>query len=264
MMIPIKKILPASPVQRTPAPPLALVRQPQYACSVCSDLGWVRRNIEDVNDPQFGKAVRCQCQYVADAQAARSHTYRWLGGQDRYARRLEARTFATFEPGANGVSVAKAYRQARALADKLRRQDEEESYNAVFLGPPGVGKTHLACAVLNAVREAGIPCLFASGNQLFQSLFDSGFDAQAGILRRAVETPVLCLDDLDKMHLREDGSYQRSTLFDLLNARDLAERPTIVTANRTGEWNFIHESMVSRLFGSAEIIKVDGEDFRFR
>jgi DNA replication protein DnaC len=261
-MIQIGKILPAT----SRVPRLSVRSAPEYACPVCKDLGFVRRYIEDVNDQRFGTAVKCQCRYLKEVSEARSLTYRWLGAHERYVRRLESKNFDAFDSGANGVSVAQAYRHARSLADKLcRQEDDEDTYNIIFLGPCGIGKTHLACALLNAVREAGIPCLFASGNQLFQALFDSGFDSQVGILRKAMETPLLCLDDLDKMHLRDDGSYQRSTLFDIFNARDLAERPTIVTANKTDEWDlYVHPSLVSRLFGAAEIIRMDGADFRLR
>ncbi len=169
-------------------------------------------------------------------------------------------TFAAFHPAANGKQVAHAYRRAQEYVESLQLHVKEQK-NALFVGLCGVGKTHLSCAILNAARAEGVGCLLAGGNELFQALFDSKFDER--ILRQAIEVELLCLDDLNKMQKREDGSYQKTTLFTLLNQRPIARRPVIITANNHDGWKqWLHEAVLSRLFGNVEAIGVQGRDYR--
>jgi DNA replication protein DnaC len=237
------------------------VRQPVYGCHVCHDMGFTRYDVP-FGHALFGKVAMCQCRRVESARDRLSKTYTWLGLSGDLAHEMEALTFAAFQPQANGREVAMAYRQARGYAEMLKGQIERQK-NGLFIGPLGVGKTHLACAVMNDVRMAGIKCLFASGNELFQALFDSDFDA--GILKQAAETDLLCLDDLDKMQVVKDGSYQRSALFSLLNQRYVAHKPVIITANIDDDWRkWMHPAVLSRLFGKdrVETIAMPGRDYR--
>jgi DNA replication protein DnaC len=65
------------------------------------------------------------------------------------------------------------------------------------------------------------------------------------------------------MQRKEDGSYQKSTLFTLFNERDKAHRPVIITANKDDDWKpWLHEAILSRLFGRAEVIALQGQDYR--
>lgn len=250
----LAEIVPATEVPRIPKPARIVDAD---LCPVCKGAGWLRRDVP-VGDPDFGKPVKCQCKYVQEAKTAMRKTYTWLGASEQLASELESMTFATFKPNANGKSVAQAYKQARAYADLLKTDSPR---SAVLIGPYGIGKTHLACAIMNEVRSAGVASLFVSGNELFQAIYDHDFDES--ILKRAIETPLLCMDDLDKMQIKDDGSYQKSTLFTLFNQRYLAHRPVIITANEEDDWQrWLHKAVLSRLFGSAEFIAMNGSDYR--
>lgn len=255
--------LPKLPVgnQGQPATLPEPVRQQSHVCPLCKDMGFMRHDVP-FGHPMFGKLVKCQCRKVADAHRALSKTFSWLGADEDIVRELEGKTFASFDPRGNGESVAVAYKRSRAYAESLKGQIIGGK-NGLFIGPLGVGKTHLAAATLNVLRMAGLKCLFAGGNELFQALFDSDFDES--ILKSAGEADVFCLDDMDKMQKKADGSYQRSTLFDLLNKRYLAKKPTIITANEDKEWReWMHPAILSRLFGrdKVEAIALQGRDFR--
>lgn len=230
-------------------------------CSICRGLGFTRKNVP-FGHPQFGKAIMCQCRIVESARRTLSRTYTWLGANADVAHEFETMTFESFHPNANSREVAMAYRKARGYAEILKGQIEGQR-NGLFVGPFGVGKTHLACATLNTVRRAGIGCLFASGNELFQALYDSNFDES--ILHDATTIPLLCLDDLDKMQQKDDGSYQKTTLFTLLNQRYVAHKPTIITANADEDWRkWLHPAVLSRLFGKGKVeaIGMQGQDYR--
>ena len=237
--------------------PLHLV--PEQGCPLCHGDGWLRRDVP-LGHPAFGKPVRCQCRVEEGTRCNLSRTYSWLGASEDQVGTLEAMTFSTFAPLANGDQVAHAYHRAQEYARSLHTHVTGQK-NVLFVGPYGVGKTHLACAILNAARAAGIGCLFAGGNELFQALYDSNFDEH--LLRQAIETPLLCLDDLDKMQKKADGSYQKTILFTILNQRHLARRPVMLTANADDDWKqWLHEAVLSRLFGHVEAIGMKGQDYR--
>ncbi|SRR5579875_280183 len=245
-----------------PLVPLPKPWQPsgEVRCPVCRDQGWLRRDVPP-GHPLFGKIVRCACQQEGDTGRLRARTFCWLGANEEQVRELQALTFASFKPQANGQDVLEAYTRTRRYAHDLKQDQVTGQRNLLLLGPYGVGKTHLACAILNEARQAGVGCLFLSGNEFFQKLYDSDFDEN--LLKQAIETPLLCLDDLDKMQLKGDGSYQKATLFTLFNQRYLTRRPVIITANKDDDWqNWLHGAILSRLFGHAEVIGMQGQDYR--
>jgi DNA replication protein DnaC len=253
---------------KTFAPPSAIAAP---VCPICKGAGHLVYHVAEDHPkfgktpwmhPQFGKTKPCACLTVEQMRKHMALTYSWLGAREDLVMELESMTFATFNPNANGQSVLKSYRRAKGYAELLRSQVSGQM-NATITGPYGVGKTHLAVAVLNHVRVAGIGCLFASGNEFFQALFGSDFDES--IIKRATDIPVLCLDDLDKMQVVKDGSYQKSTLFTLFNARYIAKRPVIITANVDDDWRqWVHPAVISRLFGKGKVeaISMVGEDYR--
>lgn len=255
------EVLPRSPETRTPKPVRLVDDQ---LCPMCKNDGWMRPDVP-LGHPNFGKIVKCQCRIVSEVRRAHSRTYSWLGADADTVRAMEAMTFLSFDPRGNGESVATAYRRARGYADLLKAQVQGQK-NGLFIGPLGVGKTHLACSALNELRAQGIGCLFASGNELFQALFDSfDSDEKEHILKQATEIDVFCLDDLSQMQKREDGSYQKTTLFTIFNQRYIARRPTIITASDDKEWReWLHPAILSRLFGRdrVEAIGMQGRDYR--
>lgn len=247
----------ALPPRIVPTTPKPMTTIDANVCPVCKGAGFLRKNVP-FGHPDFGKAHPCQCKTVEGVKRALAKTYTWLGAgsQDE----LESMTFVSFQPNANGKDVAQAYRKARSYAEALKSQVEGQ-ISAVLLGQYGVGKTHLACAIINAARACGISCLFVSGNQLFQALYARDFDES--IIQRAIDVPLLCFDDLDKMQVKGDGSYQKTTLFNLFNQRYLAKRPCIITTNAEDDLRqWLHGAVLSRLFGNAETISMSGADFR--
>ena len=247
--------------------PLPAPALPSSVCPTCRGAGWLRLNVS-WGDPRFGKPVPCTSCKNAETQAARiGRTYtwldRWLGQRPDAVASLEGMTFETFRARANGASVAAAAHDALDYAKQLIGSMQPIGMrNAVLVSDTfGVGKTHLAAAILNEARRAGVPCLFCAGNDFFQAIYNANMDA--AIIQAAIEVPLLCLDDLDKMQAKEDGSYQKSTLFTLFNERDLAKKPTILTANETEDWRkWVHGAVLSRLFGRAMVIEMAGQDYR--
>jgi len=226
-------------------------------CSICKGAGWLRTDVP-FGHPQFGKPTMCECRSREISRRIANKTYIWLGAAG--SEELESMTFTTFRPKANGESVQQACKRAIDYALRVKC-DPVGQQNFLLIGPYGNGKTHLAAAIMNEARSNGVACLWITGNRLFQALYERNFDED--ILKQAIDVPLLCFDDLDKIQAKkDDDSYQRATLFTLFNDRHLAKRPTIITSNSKDWGKYLDPALISRFKGRAEAVAVMGDDYR--
>ena len=140
--------------------------------------------------------------------------------------------------------------------------------NIIFFGPPGVGKTHLACGLGHALIEHGYQVKFFQTNDLVQQLqraqqnytFDS-------MLARLDKIPLLILDDF--VYASKDQS-ETNVLFELINAR-YERRSLIITANQSfEEWQQIFPgpamttAVVDRLYHRSFMYLMNVKSYRRR
>jgi DNA replication protein DnaC len=140
--------------------------------------------------------------------------------------------------------------------------------NLLLFGPPGAGKSHLACAIGFALVENGRRVLFTRTSDLVQRL-------QMARRELVLEST---LSKLDKYHLLilDDISYvskdqaETSVLFELIGMR-YERRSLLITANQPfGEWGkiFPDQAMtlaaIDRLVHHATIIEMNVESYRRR
>ena len=229
------------------------------ACSLCSDLGWVRRDVP-LGHADFGKPVRCSCRAAEDRarHAERAQAASNLKG------RLLTKTFATFDC-ARSPSVANACQKLRDFAET---PDTEKGWVAL-IGTRGTGKTHLLAAVANLLISRGESALYVVEPDFLDYLRAGyGFDdaekvkVSESASRRMEDVracPVLLLDDV--------GAGQRTTwtdeqLYRLLNYRYNEGLPTVVASNVT--LDKLEPRIASRLQDASlsRIVLLAGEDQR--
>jgi DNA replication protein DnaC len=128
-----------------------------------------------------------------------------------------------------------------------------------LLGPPGCGKTHLACA---AIMAGPTGSLFVSTTDLLDDI-RAGFEGDGhGLFERAKRAPLLALDDLGSEAVKD---WVRDRLYTLLNWRWNQSMPVIATTNCRPKTisERIGEAGVSRLSGLCQHrIEMQGPDAR--
>lgn len=180
------------------------------------------------------------------------NTYAWLGEWNDTS--LAKKTFDTFEvtrqPG--------AYEAVQAFATSLQG-------HLVLRGSYGTGKTHLLAALCNALRERKKPVdsRFAAAPSLFHAIQDymkHDYDAPyTDLIRKAINAPLLVLDDIDKAKWSE---FREEIYFDILDGRTKNGRPTAISTNQTDISLYLGGACTSRL--AMGLIEVDmvGGDYR--
>jgi DNA replication protein DnaC len=139
-------------------------------------------------------------------------------------------------------------------------------HGAVILGPVGVGKTHLACALGHIAIRRRRTVAMASAAKLFKRLkaarLDNTLDYE---MRRLAGVDLLILDDFALQPL---DATETSDFYQLCVERH-QRASTAVTSNRTAEeWlsmmadPLLAQSAVDRLVSTAHELIIEGESYR--
>ena len=140
--------------------------------------------------------------------------------------------------------------------------------NVLLFGPPGVGKSHLVCALGHALIDAGRRVLFMRCSDLVQRLQAARRDLRLPQeLSKLDRFDLLILDDLS--YVRRDQA-ETSVLFELIAER--YERKSLaITANTPfSQWGevFVEPAMtlaaVDRLVHHSTILEMNVESYRRR
>ena len=223
-------------------------------CPLCDDTGWKPVDVEGVR-----RVVRCDC-------------WREQVGQQRLAdanipKRYQHCTLANF--AAYNESLEQAVRKARRVAESFPVGDA----GLLLEGQPGVGKTHLAVAVLKQViQTSGARGLFYDTRDLLRvirSTYDPSIrTTELEVLRPVMEADLLVLDDLGA---EKTSEWVEETMNLIVNTRYNEQRLTIFTSNYQDipddtEPNSllfrIGYRMRSRLHEMCEFVEMDGADYR--
>lgn len=106
----------------------------------------------------------------------------------------------------------------------------------LLMGPVGVGKTHLATAILLGLIGRGVRCLFYESGTLLKAIQDSynpiSKTSELRVLAPVYQAEVLVLDELGAT---VPTDWVRDTLYQIINTRYNDKRLTIFTTNYLDE-----------------------------
>ena len=144
----------------------------------------------------------------------------------------------------------------------------ERRENVIFLGPPGVGKTHLAISLAIAAAQSGRRVYYGTLADLITSLEEA---QAAGRLSQRLKTLVfpslLVVDELGYLPISRTGAM----LFFQLMSRRYERASTALTSNKSfEEWGEVFgddvmaSALIDRLVHHCHIVNIRGNSYRMR
>ncbi len=140
--------------------------------------------------------------------------------------------------------------------------------NVLLLGPPGVGKTHLAIGLGRKVIEHGASCLFVPAMGLVAQLMRAEVEGHLEErLSHLAKPAVLIIDEIGYLPFERKAA---NLLFQLVNRR-YEKGSMILTSNQpVGNWGEVFgdpvlaTAILDRLLHHSHVITVKGESYRLR
>ena len=139
---------------------------------------------------------------------------------------------------------------------------------ALFLGAPGVGKSHLAIAIGVRAAKAGHRVWWTSAKKLIQQILmakaKNGLDE---FFRQALAAQLWIIDDWGVVRMSREVSEE---VFDLMDRRRY-NSSMILTSNRAvEEWGAVFpdpvvaNATIDRIFDRAEVLEFEGKSYRLK
>lgn len=193
--------------------------KPQFVCEMCEDKGFIN-----------GRMCTCHKQLLKDFMRKEV---------SRFAP-LDKCTFDNFvldyyseQPMENAIIPRQ---RAEKIFDTCRKYAQNFSLNSknlVFFGGAGLGKTHLSLAIANVVINKGFNVCYGTSQNICDDLQSEQFGRTDNInytKNQVLGCDLLVLDDLGT---EIDNQYSIATVYNIVNSRLLAGRPTIISTNYT-------------------------------
>jgi DNA replication protein DnaC len=224
-------------------------------CPICDDTGWKPIEADGVS-----RVTRCDC--IRDKTV--DQRQRDARIPPRY-QRCTLDNFLTYqnEELLRAVDSASRFSDAFPVVQK----------GLMLIGPPGIGKTHIAVSVLrHVVRRTGARGLYYDTRALLKDIRSTynpvTHTAEMDVIRPVMEAELLVLDDLGAERLTD---WVEETMSLIVNTRYNERRPTIFTSNYEdvpdeGEMNSllvrVGFRLHSRLREMCDFLEYDGPDYR--
>jgi DNA replication protein DnaC len=142
--------------------------------------------------------------------------------------------------------------------------------DALLIGSPGTGKSHIAKTVAHAAIQTGYKVVYREAHAFFEDLFESAqLKRRKKVTRLFSETDLLVIDDL---FLRKKVPDQAADdLLDIILNRYSCKKSSLITSNRPMEdWgkllldNAASAAILDRLLHRGRLLKFEGKSYRLK
>lgn len=187
---------------------------------------------------------------------------RELARRQSAANFRESRALESFDFGFNAsINRQQVYELASC-------QFMEEKRDVILIGPPGVGKSHIAQAVGREVVRRGYGVLYRSIFDVVRDVLEAHDAAQEGrVIKKYLKPDLLIIDDMGLKAVPDRGA---EVLLEIIMRR-YEMRSTMMTSNRPlEEWGKLlgdvptAGAILDRLLHRAEILVIQGDSYRLK
>lgn len=185
-------------------------------------------------------------------------------GRTSIPARFLGKTFDSYEAVSDGQLIA--LDRCRSFAMNFEAVLQHGS-SLVLSGYKGTGKSHLACAILQAIlpRHVG---MFVTFGEMIRMLRDSWGNKDAEfseteVMRRLTTVPLLVIDEVG---VQRGTITEHNQFFEVMDARYRAKLPNILLTNELEEGfrRFVGDRVFDRLQESFRWVACDWESYRTR
>lgn len=143
--------------------------------------------------------------------------------------------------------------------------DPRSGVSAIFAGNVGTGKTHLACAIVRELCQAGVTARFETVLSAIRSIKDTyrrdSEISETEAIDALVAPPLLVFDEVG---VQFDTDHERTLFFEVLNNRYQESRSTLLLSNLTlGELQtFLGDRVIDRFRENGKVLAFGWESQR--
>ena len=140
--------------------------------------------------------------------------------------------------------------------------------NVLFLGPPGVGKSHLAQGLGIRAIQNGFSVTFTTADHLIDTMRRDELHGRTTHRRKFMSAAVLIIDELGFQTLDRSDAHR---LFKVISYR-YEKGATIITSNKSiSQWpemlagdEILATAILDRLLHHCHVVNIDGRSFRLK
>ncbi|MFA4888833.1 MAG: IS21-like element helper ATPase IstB [Candidatus Omnitrophota bacterium] len=155
----------------------------------------------------------------------------------------------------------------RAVMNLFELSFIPQKENAIFLGPPGVGKSHLAVALAIKAVHFGFSIYFATMADLMTKLRKDAQLDRIGKDKRYFKNTLVIIDEVGYMPITRQDAH----LFFRFICYRYEKSSTVITSNKSfSEWEelfgdpVIATAILDRLLHHCQVINIKGNSYRLK
>ena len=224
------------------------VPEAEYDCDVCKDTGFVSGKYCECVKQAAAKMLTEELSKVAPVDECRFENF----DLNYYAN-------AETETGNPRKRMTEVLKLCREYVINF---NPSSAKSLLFMGNTGLGKTHLSLAIAYELILKGFDVIYGSAYNLFAKMESEHFGEHSDkSYTDAVGCDLLIIDDLGGEFV---SPYIESLVYNIINTRLLARKPTIINTNLSmADINRIYTPRVaSRLLGDYTARRFLGNDIR--
>lgn len=223
-----------------------------YTCPICHDTGFVN-----------GRLCKCHQKLLKEIER----------DDIRRVAPIDKCNFDNFDIGCypaeetqSGISPREKMKRICENCYRYAATFSLKSPSLLFMGATGLGKTHISLAIANVVINRGFHVVYGAAQNILGDLEDLRFGRVQNPRYRQealLDADLLIIDDLGTEFTTQ---YSVAALYNIVNSRLLAERPTIISTNCSLEMleRQYDQRITSRILGLYKTLVFEGEDIRMQ